>query len=144
MIIQLTFNELQKIIQQRTNKDLTLGFVNDNTCSVATTMPMPIINRPISVTLNLTVERIEGTDLYLSIGGMPGIEMVLGPAMTILQSNVGGVANGIPEGFVEKISGNQLVLHLDKIERLQQILAKLTLESVVFTPDSLAATLAFV
>lgn len=141
MILQLAFNELQEIIQSKTNKDLKFGFVSDNTCSVGTSMPMPLIGRPIAVTLNLTVERVEGTDVFLNIGGMPGIEMVLGTAMSMLNGNVGGLSKGIPAGFVEKVQGSQIVIHLGKNEKLQHLLSKLTLQSIGFSQDSIVANL---
>ena len=141
MKIELTFTELNEIIKARSGKDLQFGFIDAGTCSVATTMPMPVINRPMSVKFNLTIEKIEGASAYIRLGGMPGIEMMAGAAISMLQSGgASGLVKGLPEGFVEKGQGGQFILHLDKNERMQKLLASIDLNAITFSPESLAIT----
>ncbi|MDO5447968.1 MAG: hypothetical protein Q4F34_09340 [Prevotellaceae bacterium] len=137
MKIELTFNELNEIIKARSDKDIQLGFISADTCSVATTMPMPVINRPMSVKFNLTIENVEGANAYIRLGGMPGIEMMAGAAISMLQGNAAGLAKGIPAGFIEKGEGGQFILHLDKSEKMQKIFANIDLQGITFSSESL-------
>lgn len=138
MKIEIQYNELRDIVAKAAQKDLQLSYVSENTCSANVSLPsIPFLNRPMSATLDVTVVKVEGTALYLTLGGMPGIEMILPMAFGALQSKLPAE---LSNGFLEKAGGSSLILHLEKIEKFRHILEKITLQSITFTPEAVVLT----
>lgn len=134
MQIKINYPEIKNAVARKFNKQIDLCYVDAATVKVAYTMSMWGLSKSIGV--NLKVERIEGTDLYLSYSGSLGIELVVGPFLSF-------VKRLLPEKteFIQE-QGNQIMIRLSEIEKLKKALEMVKLEHISFDNDGVVADVA--
>lgn len=71
MKISITYAELQDYVASHFHKTVNLGYVDGATVSVS--VPIKVLGFTKSISINLIVKKIEGTDLFLSYDGKMGI-----------------------------------------------------------------------
>ena len=64
MKISITYAELQDYVASHFHKTVNLGYVAEATVSVS--VPIKVLGFTKSISINLIVKKIEGTDLFLS------------------------------------------------------------------------------
>ena len=130
MKLSIAFTELQDYVLDHYHKELELSYVDDSTVKVAT--PVKVFGFSKSIGINLTIERIEGTDLYLTYDGKMGIELLVTPAISFIKKLV-------PEKteMIQMQPDNTVKVSLGDIERLKKVLDKLTLQSIRFEPEGI-------
>lgn len=131
MQIKINYPEIQDAVAMRFNKQIVLCYVDAATVKVAYTMSRWGLSKSIGV--NLKVERIEGTDLYISYSGSLGIELVIGPFLSFMKRL-------LPEKteFIQE-QGNHIVIRLSEIEKLRKALDVVKLERISFDNDGVVA-----
>ena len=82
-----------------------------------------------TIGLNISVERIEGHDVYLKYDGGMGTDMIIGGLFTFLSSSSA-------RNMVEKTQGNGIVVHLNEIEEACKILDIVELTDILFQNES--------
>lgn len=132
MKIAITYSELQDYVASRFHKTVNLGYVDGATVSVS--VPIKVLGFTKSVSINLIVKKIEGTDLFLSYGGKMGIDLLVSPAISYAKKLVPEKA-----GWVEQMPGNIVKLRLGDIDKLQKVLEKVELKAIRFTPENIEA-----
>ena len=122
MKLSITYAELQDYVASHFHKTVNLGYVDGATVSVS--IPIKVLGFTKSVSINITVKKIEGTDLFLSYGGKMGIDLLVSPAISYAKKLV-------PEkvGWVEQMPGNIVKLRLGDIDKLQKVFEKLKLDN---------------
>ena len=80
MKISITYVELQDYVASHFHKTVNLGYVDGATVSVS--VPIKVLGFTKSISINLIVKKIEGTDLFLSYDGKMGIDMLVSPAIS--------------------------------------------------------------
>ena len=100
-------------------------------------VPIKVLGFTKSISINLIVKKIEGTDLFLSYDGKMGIELLVSPAISYAKKLVPEKA-----GFVEQMPGNIVKLRLGDIDKLQKVFEKVALKGIRFTPESIEADIA--
>ena len=105
--------------------------------TVSVSVPIKVLGFTKSISINLIVKKIEGTDLFLSYDGKMGIDLLVSPAISYAKKLV-------PEraGWVEQMPGNIVKLRLGDIDKLQQVFEKVALKVIRFTPESIEAAIA--
>lgn len=71
MKLTITYAELQDYVASHFHKTVSLGYVDGATVSVS--VPIKVLGFTKSISINLIVKKIEGTDLFLSYDGKMGI-----------------------------------------------------------------------
>ena len=132
MKISITYAELQDYVPSRFHKTVNLGYVDGATVSVS--VPIKVLGFTKSISINLIVKKIEGTDLFLSYGGKMGIDLLVSPAISYAKKLVPEKA-----GWVEQMPGNIVKLRLGDIDKLQKVLEKVELKAIRFTPENIEA-----
>ena len=117
--------ELQDYVASHFHKTVNLGYVDGATVSVS--IPIKVLGFTKSVSINLIVKKIEGTDLFLSYGGKMGIDMLVSPAISYAKKLVPQKA-----GWVEQMPGNILKLRLGDIDQMKKVFEKLKLNNIFF------------
>lgn len=132
MQIKINYQEIQDIVTKRFNKQIELCYVDAATVKVAYTMSMWGLSK--SFSMNLKVERIEETDLYLSYNGSLGIELVVGPLLSFLK-------NLLPEKteFIQEQGNHIVMIRLSEIEKLRKALEVVKLEHISFDNENMIA-----
>ena len=125
MKITITYAELQDYVASHFHKTVNLGYVDGATISVS--IPIKVLGFTKSVSINLIVKKIEGTDLFLSYGGKMGIDMLVSPAISYAKKLVPQKA-----GWVEQMPGNILKLRLGDIDQMKKVFEKLKLNNIFF------------
>ena len=135
MKLSITYAELQDYVASHFHKTVNLGYVDGATVSVS--IPIKVLGFTKSVSINITVKKIEGTDLFLSYGGKMGIDLLVSPAISYAKKLVPEKAE-----WVEQMSGNIVKLRLGDIDKLQKVFEKVELKAIRFTPEHIEVDVA--
>lgn len=135
MKLVITYAELQDYVASHFHKTVNLGYVDGATMSVS--VPIKVFGFTKSVSINLIVKKIEGTDLFLSYDGKMGIDMLVSPAISYAKKLVPEKA-----GWVEQMPGNIVKLRLGDIDKLQKVFEKVALKNICFTQENIEAEIA--
>ena len=110
------------------HKNVNLGYVNESTVSVS--VPVKVLGFTKSISINLIVKKIEGTDLFLSYEGKMGIEMLVTPAVSFVKKLV-------PEksAWIEVLADNVIRQRLGDIDKLQKVVEIVELKSICFEQE---------
>ena len=125
MKLTITYTELQDYVASHFHKTVNLGYVDGATVSVS--IPIKVLGFTKSVSINLIVKKIEGTDLFLSYDGKMGIDMLVSPAISYVKKLVPEKA-----GWVEQMPGNIVKLRLGDIDQMKKVFEKLKLNNIFF------------
>ena len=130
MKLSITYAELQDYVASHFHKSVNLGYVDGATVSVS--VPIKVLGFTKSISINLIVKGIEGTDLFLSYDGKMGIDMLVSPAISYAKKLVPEKA-----GFVEQMHGNIVKLRLGDIDKLQKVFEKVKLNNILFEQEDI-------
>lgn len=125
------FSEIKEIIKNKSsrNLDFDLTTVNDNTVKVSYKAKVEVIFiGEISKTLSIdvSIDKIEGEDIHLSYDGGLGVDLVVGGILTLVPQ----LKNVEIADFSQK---SRVTLHLDKIEEVHRALQQIDVHEVSFT-----------
>lgn len=137
MKIAITYAELQDYVASHFHKAVNFGYVDGATVSVS--IPIKVLGFTKSVSINITVKKIEGTDLFLSYDGKMGIDMLVSPAISYAKKLVPEKA-----GWVEQMPGNIVKLRLGDIDKLQKVFEKLKLDNILFEQGNIGIEMSLV
>ena len=135
MKLSITYAELQDYVASHFHKTMNLGYVDGATVSVS--IPIKVLGFTKSISINLIVKKIEGTDLFLSYDGKMGIDMLVSPAISYAKKLVPEKAD-----WVEQMSGNIVKLRLGYIDKVQKVFEKVELKAIRFTPEHIEVDVA--
>ena len=135
MKLTITYSELQDYVASHFHKTVNLGFVDEATVSVS--VPIKVLGFTKSISINLIVKKIEGTDLFLSYDGKMGIDMLVSSAISYAKKLVPEKAD-----WVEQMSGNIVNLRLGDIDKVQKVFEKVELKAIRFTPEHIEVDVA--
>lgn len=137
MKLSITYTELQDYVVNHFHKTVNLGYVDGATISVS--VPIKVLGFTKSISINLIVKKIEGTDLFLSYDGKMGIDMLVSPAISYAKKLMPEKA-----GWVEQMPGNIVKLRLGDIDKLQKVFDKLELNNIFFEQDNIGIEMSLV
>lgn len=124
MQLKLSYEEIQRLITDKTGKELPMCYGGPHTLRVAHQVPLMG-----SVGLDINVDRIDGSDLYLSYGGGAGIEFMVRTALNHYK--------GRPEmEFLELLEGSRLRVMLGKSPQMASLFEHIRLEDIHFAEQS--------
>ena len=112
MKASITFPELQSILQEKTNQQISFSTVDSKTVRVTYPLNLGFVKKDISA--NLTIIELIGSDLLVSLDAGIGTD-------TMLNTVLGLLKNKIPEGLIEKRPDKRLMLHLGQIEQVKTV-----------------------
>lgn len=132
MKLFIDYAEIIALVKEKSGKDITLTTLNDKTVKVGYVMKVkvPFMDKHLSTTfdVDVTYEKLVGEDVYLSYNGGKGLDMV-----------IEGVKNLVPQlkdiEIIEFASGNNVIVHLGKIENAHEALEKIAVNGLHFTKE---------
>ena len=137
MKISITYAELQDYVASHFHKTVNLVYVDGATVSVS--IPIKVLGFTKSISINLIVKQIAGTDLFLSYDGKMGIDLLVSPAISYAKKLVPEKA-----GWVEQMPGNIVKLRLGDIDKLQKVYDKLKLDNILFEQGNIGIEMSLV
>ncbi len=137
MKLAITYAELQDYVASHFHKTVNLWYVDGATISVS--VHIKVLGFTKSVSINITVKQIAGTDLFLSYDGKMWIDLLVSPAISYAKKLV-------PEkvGWVEQMPGNIVKLRLGDIDKAQKVFEKLKLDNILFEPGNIGIEMSLV
>ena len=136
MKLSITYTELQDYVASHFHKTVNLGYVDGATVSVS--VPIKVLGLTQSISINLIVKKIEGTDLFLSYDGKMGIDMLVSPVISYAKKLVPEKA-----GWVEQMPGNIVKLRLGDIDKAQKVFEKVELNNILFEQENIVVEATF-
>lgn len=130
MKLAITYAELQDYVASHFHRTVNLGYVDGATVSVS--VPIKVLGFTKSISINLIVKKIEGTDLFLSYDGKMGIDLLVSPAISYAKKLVPEKA-----GWVEQMPGNIVKLRLGDIDKAQKVFEKVELNNILFEQENI-------
>ena len=129
MITKLSFKELQRYIAQHHMHEVVFSYVDAKTVSVTTQVKVMIFKK--SVGLNLSVVRVEGSNITVSYGNGLGKDIIVMGVLSFLK-------NTLPR-YQEVIDhdANTVTIHLDKLKNVERFLEYVTLDDICFDSDGM-------
>lgn len=137
MKLSVTYTELQDYVASHFHKTVNLGYVDGATVSVS--IPIKVLGFTKSVSINITVKKIEGTDLFLSYGGKMGIDLLVSPAISYAKKLVPEKAD-----WVEQKPGNIVKLRLGDIGQMKKVFDKIELNNIFFEQGNIGVEMSLV
>ena len=137
MKLAISYAELQDYVSCHFHKTVNLGYVDGVTISVS--VPIKVLGFTKSVSINLILKKIEGTDLFLSYSGKMGIDLLVSPAISYAKKLVPEKA-----GWVEQMSGNIFKLRLGDIDQMKKVFEKLKLNNIFFEQGNIGVEMSLV
>ena len=113
---------------KRYDQQVKLAFVDEKTISVTKKVVIK------DATVNVSVDKIAGNDIILSYQAGFGIEWIIKGALIWFKDSI--------SSFIDELEDNKLLLHLDRIDQLNNILEKIKIKAVNF--DDLNVNVAFI
>lgn len=120
MQFRLSYSEIEQTIASKSGK--SLPFVYGGPHTVRISYKVPLMG---AVGVDVTVDNVCGSDVFLSFGGGAGIEYMLRTALSQAQNQPGIEA-------IEMLGGNQLKLSLGKNPNTAQMFEHISLQDIHF------------
>ena len=130
MNLSIAFAELQDYLLSHFHKTVNLSYVDGSTMEIS--VPVKVLGFTKLIGINLSVKRIEGTDLFLAYDGKLGIDLLVAPALAFVKRLA-------PEktDFVQSLSGNVIKISLGDIDKLEKVFEKLVLKNISFDSNDI-------
>lgn len=123
MQLRLTYQEISELIERKAGRALPLAYGGPHTVRVS--YDVNVLFKTASVGIDLTVERIEGSDIYISYNGGPGIDFMVRQAISMAKNRPGG-------DLIEPLDGNRILLCLSKNTQAGSLFDHIILEDICF------------
>ena len=120
------YQEIQSLIKAKTGREIVLSAIDELTvkAEAKVSVKVPFLGEiEKSIGVNVSVEKIEGNDVYLKYEGGMGTDMIIGGLLTFLSSTPA-------MKMVEKTQGNRIVVHLNEIKEAQKVLEMVKLVAI--------------
>ena len=133
MRLQISYNEfeqlLSKYFQQKLISQISLAYVDESTIQVSAVVKikLKVMEATFPVKENVSVKEVDGSDVTLT--------HQTGMAIDLKWERVLELCEDIVKDMLEVHDNNTLLVHLDKMDKLNTILEKVEIQSISFEPD---------
>lgn len=128
MLLTITYQEIQNLIKQKTQKDIRLSAIDRRTICAYTSLSLLLIGTK-EVKVQLTLEEITNDFALLSYNNGLGVDLAIKGVLKYLevQSNV---------SYVQGLSDNRIKIQLNQIPKIKEILDKIVIQSLSFSNEN--------
>ena len=125
MQVKFEYSEIQSLIKAKTGREIRLSAIDEQTvkAEAKVNVKVPFLGKiEKCIGVNVSVEKIEGNDIWLKYDGGLGKDMIIGGLLKLLSSTPA-------MKMVEKTQGNGIVVHLYEVEKAREVLNYVELKS---------------
>lgn len=132
MRLQIPYNEfeqlLNKYFQQKMIRQIKLAYVDESTIQVSAVVKikLKVAEATIPVKEKVSVKMVADSDITLTHAGM---------AFDLKWEQVLELCEDVVKDMLEVQDNHTVLVHLDKIDKLNTILEKVEMQSISFEPD---------
>ena len=123
MELRLTFAEISDMLEKKAGRALPLSYGGPYTVRV--NYDVNVLFKSASVGIDLTVDQIVDSDIYLSFSGGAGIDFMVRQAIAMAKNRPGAE-------FIEPLDGNRILLALSRTQQAGSLLEHVTLRDIRF------------
>lgn len=123
MELRLTYQEISDLIEKKAGRALPMMYGGPHTVRI--TYDVNVLFKTANVGIDLTVDQIVGSDIYLSYNGGAGIDFMIRQAINMAKSRPGGE-------LIEPLSDNRILLCLSKNAQAGTLFDHITLRDIRF------------
>lgn len=123
MELRLTFAEISEMIEKKAGRALPLSYGGPHTVRV--NYDVNVLFKTASVGIDLTVDQVVDSDIYLSFNGGAGIDFMVRQAVGMAMSRPGGE-------FIEQLDDNRILLALSRTKQAGSLLEHVSLRDIRF------------
>lgn len=123
MELRLTYQEISDLIEKKAGRALPMMYGGPHTVRI--TYDVNVLFKTANVGIDLTVDQIVGSDIYLSYNGGAGIDFMIRQAINMAKSRPGGE-------LIEPLSDNRILLCLSKNAQAGTLFDHVTLRDIRF------------
>lgn len=132
MRLQIPYNEFEQLLseyfQQKMIRQIKLAYVDESTIQVSAVVKikLKVAEATIPVKEKVSVKMVADSDITLTHAGM---------AFDLKWEQVLELCEDVVKDMLEVQDNNTLLVHLDKIDKLNTVLEKVEMQSISFEPD---------
>ena len=132
MRLQIPYNEFEQLLseyfQQKMIRQIKLAYVDESTIQVSAVVKikLKVAEATVPVKEKVSVKMVADSDITLTHAGM---------AFDLKWEQVLELCEDVVKDMLEVQDNNTLLVHLDKIDKLNTILEKVEIQSISFQPD---------
>ena len=132
MRLQIPYNELEQFLseyfQQKMIRQIKLAYVDESTIQVSAVVKikLKVAEATIPVKEKVSVKMVADSDITLTHAGM---------AFDLKWEQVLELCEDVVKDMLEVQDNHTVLVHVDKIDRLNTILEKVEMQSISFEPD---------
>ncbi len=123
MEFRLSYQEISDLIEKKAGRSLPVMYGGPHTVRIA--YDVNVLFKSTSVGIDLTVDQIVDSDIYLSYNGGAGIDFMIRQAINMAKSRPGGE-------LIEPLSDNRILLNLSKNQQAGSIFEHIRLNDIRF------------
>ena len=133
MRLKIPYNEfeqlLSKYFQQKLISQINLAYVDESTIQVSAVVKikLKVMEATFPVKENVSVKKVDGSDVTLT--------HQTGTTINLLGERALELYEDVVRDMLEVQDNNTLLVHLDKIDKLNIVLEKVEIQSISFEPD---------
>lgn len=134
MQVKIEYSEIQSLVKSKIGREIVLSAIDERTvkAEAKVSVKVPFLGEiKKSIGVNVSVEKIEGNDIWLKYDGSMGTDMIICGVLSFLSSSPA-------MKMVEKIEGNGIVVHLAEVEEARKVLEMVELTNIVFLEKCVA------
>lgn len=128
MKASVTYQELQRLITEQTNKPISFDYVDSKTIKVLYELDLGLLKKKVGI--DLRVLDIVGTDLRVRYSAGFGMDGMVGIAL-------GLVRDKIPAGLMEELPDHELLFHLATIDKLKPVFERIDVKDINMLAETL-------
>ena len=128
MKASVSYQELQRIITEQTHQPISIEFVDNKTVKVLYELNLGFMKKKVGI--DLKVLEVVGTDLHVMYSGGFGMEGLVGMALNMVKDK-------IPVGLLEEQPNHELLIHLEKIDKIKPVFEHIDMKDVNMLAEAL-------
>ncbi len=123
MELRLTYSEISDLIEKKAGRALPLMYGGPHTVRIS--YDVNVLFKTANVGIDVTVDEIVGSDIYLSYSGGAGIDFMVRQAIGMAKNRPGG-------DLIEPLEGSRVLLALSRAPQTGSLLEHITLCDIRF------------
>ena len=132
MRLQIPYNEFEQLLseyfQQKMIRQIKLAYVDESTIQVSAVVKikLKVMEATVPVKATVSVKKVDDSDITLTHAGM---------AFDLKWEQVLELCEDVVKDMLEVQDNHTVLVHVDKIDKLNTILEKVEMQSISFEPD---------
>ena len=133
MRLQIPYNEFEQLLseyfQQKMIRQIKLAYVDESTIQVSAVVKikLKVMEATVPVKATVSVKKVDGSDVTLT--------HQTGMAIGLKWEQVLELCEDVVKDMLEVQDNHTVLVHVDKIDKLNTILEKVEMQSISFEPD---------